>query len=152
MEYLQTFLGSNNNQLTNINDLQYVESMFKNTNANPDVSGWDGYRSWINTYTLPYRKLFANQVVDGYDGILPEWDSISAFAEKFDVSNPEVLIHNIINYLFAIKPSEQTQSLLLDELLDGTSMEEWDLYAEGSQQRLKDVVKHMMRLEEFQLR
>ena len=54
--------------------------------------------------------------------------------------------------MFAIKPSEQTQTLLLDELLDGTSMEEWDLYAEGSQQRLKDVVKHMMRLEEFQLR
>ena len=118
----------------------------------PDVSGWDGYRSWINTYTLPYRKLFVNQVVDGYEGILPEWDNITTFAEKFDISNPEVLMHNMINYLFTIKPSEQTQSLLLDELLDGTSMEEWDLYSDGSEQRLKDVVKHMMRLEEFQLR
>ena len=57
-----------------------------------------------------------------------------------------------MNYLFAIKPSEQTQSLLLDELLDGTAMEDWDLYVEGSEQRLKDVIKHMMRLEEFQLR
>ena len=32
----------------------------------PDVSGWLGYRNWINTYTLPYRKLFTNAVIDGY--------------------------------------------------------------------------------------
>ena len=118
----------------------------------PDVSGWDGYRSWINTYTLPYRKLFANQIIDGYSGILPEWDNVIEFSEKFDNNNPEVLIHEIMNYLFSVQPSEQTQALLLEELLDGTNMDEWSLYSEGAEERFKDVMKHMMRLEEFQLR
>ena len=63
-----------------------------------------------------------------------------------------MLIDKIINYLFNIKPSEQTITLLLDELLDGSDIDEWNLYDEGSDQRLKDVMKHMMRLEEFQVR
>ena len=57
-----------------------------------------------------------------------------------------------MDYLFVIMPSEQTQLILLQELLDGTDINEWTLYAEGTEQRLKDVIKHMMRLEEFQLR
>ena len=118
----------------------------------PDVSGWDGYRSWINTYTLPYRKLFVNQVVDGYEGLLPEWSDVIQFAEKFNSTNPETLLQEMMNYLFVIMPSEQTQLILLQELLDGTDINEWTLYAEGTEQRLKDVIKHMMRLEEFQLR
>ena len=118
----------------------------------PDVSGWDGYRSWINTYTLPYRKLFANQIIDGYPGILPEWNNAIQFAEKFNITSPQILIQEIIDYLFTIKPSEQTQALLLEELLDGMDVNEWTLYSEGAEDRLKDVLKHMMRLEEFQLR
>ena len=57
-----------------------------------------------------------------------------------------------MNYLFVIMPSEQTQLIILQELLDGTDINEWTLYAEGTEQRLKDVIKHMLRLEEFQLR
>ena len=58
----------------------------------------------------------------------------------------------MINYLFSIKPSDTTVSVLLEELLDGTDINEWSLYDAGADQRLKDVIKHMMRLEEFQLR
>ena len=32
----------------------------------PDVSGWPGYRTWINTYTLPWRKTFTGALVDGH--------------------------------------------------------------------------------------
>ena len=118
----------------------------------PDVSGWDGYRSWINTYTLPYRKLFTNQIIDGDEAVIPEWDSVIEFSVRFNESNPELLLNKMINYLFSIKPSDTTISVLLEELLDGSDVNEWSLYDPGADQRLKDVIKHMMRLEEFQLR
>ena len=38
------------------------------------------------------------------------------------------------------------------ELLDGSEVYDWYIYNPGSDQRIKDVIKHMMRLEEFQLR
>ena len=119
----------------------------------PDVSGWDGYRSWINTFTLPYRKSFSNQVVDGYEDVFPAWDSVVEFAERFsDPNNPEVLVSEISEYLFAIQPSSLTIDLLVEELLDGSEIYDWNLYDAETPQRLKDVIKHMMRLEEFQLR
>ena len=119
----------------------------------PDVSGWDGYRSWVNTYTLPYRKLFTNQVIDGHGNLFPEWDGVISFAERFsDPYNPETLLRDFADYFYAVQPSEQTMELLLEELLDGSEIYDWDLYAMGSEQRLTDVIKHMMRLEEFQLR
>ena len=55
-------------------------------------------------------------------------------------------------YLFAIQPAEQTIDLLVEELLDGSEVYDWNLYDDETPQRLKDVIKHMMRLEEFQLR
>lgn len=119
----------------------------------PDVSGWDGYRSWVNTYTLPYRKLFTNQIVDGYDNQILPWDNVIEFAERFsDPNNPELLIDEMTEYFFAIQPSELTIDLLLEELLDGSALYDWYIYNPGSNQRIKDVIKHMMRLEEFQLR
>ena len=119
----------------------------------PDVSGWDGYRSWVNTYTLPYRKLFTNQVIDGHGNLFPEWDGVISFVERFsDPYNPETLLREFAEYFYAVQPSEQTMELLLEELLDGSEIYDWDLYAMGSEQRLTDVIKHMMRLEEFQLR
>lgn len=119
----------------------------------PDVSGWDGYRSWINTYTLPYRKLFTNQVLDGYDDFFQPWDGAISFAERFsNPYNPEILLQEFGDYFYSVLPSDQTMDLLLEELLDGSEIYDWDLYAMGSEQRLKDVIKHMMRLEEFQLR
>ena len=45
----------------------------------PDVSGWPGYRNWINTYTLPWRKLYSNYIFDGTFGI--SFDPIS-FADR----------------------------------------------------------------------
>lgn len=119
----------------------------------PDVSGWDGYRSWINTYTLPYRKAYSNQIVDGYNNIIPEWSYVINFVEKFsDPHNPVLLLNEMLEYFLAIQPSQQTKDLLLEELLDGSEVYDWYLYDPGSESRIKTVIKHIMRLEEFQVR
>ena len=67
-------------------------------------------------------------------------------------NNPELLLEEMLEYLLAISPSDQTIELLLEELLDGSEIYDWYLYDSGSEQRLKTVIKHIMRLEEFQLR
>ena len=119
----------------------------------PDVSGWDGYRSWVNTFTLPYRKLYSNQVVDGYENEIPEWDNVIEFVERFTNPNdPELLVTEMTEYLLAIQPSEQTIELLVEELLDGTEVYNWYIYMPGAEMRIKTVIKHIMRLEEFQVR
>ena len=55
-------------------------------------------------------------------------------------------------YLLAIQPSEQTIDLLVEELLDGTEVYNWYIYMPGADMRIKTVIKHIMRLEEFQVR
>ena len=84
--------------------------------------------------------------------MVSSWDAIG-FVERFsDPNNPELLIDEMTEYFFAIQPSELTIDLLLEELLDGSEVYDWYIYNPGSDQRIKDVIKHMMRLEEFQLR
>lgn len=119
----------------------------------PDVSGWDGYRSWVNTFTLPYRKLYSNQVVDGHQNQIPEWGDVIEFVERFTNPNdPELLVTEMTEYLLAIQPSEQTIDLLVEELLDGTEIYNWYIYMPGADMRIKTVIKYIMRLEEFQVR
>ena len=61
-------------------------------------------------------------------GLLPEWSDIQ-FAENL-IQQILRLYYKNDSYLFVIMPSEQTQLILLQELLDGTDINEWTLYAE----------------------
>ena len=118
----------------------------------PDVSGWPGYRNWINTYTLPWRKLYTNYLFDGTFGITS--DPIS-FVERIPngLSDPNALLDYLYIYFYAIEPSELTKQNLMDELLAGADPFEWHLlYYDGAIDRFVDVVERMMRLSEYQLK
>ncbi len=118
----------------------------------PDVSGWPGYRNWINTYTLPWRKLYTNYILDGTFGFTP--DPIS-FVERIPngLSDPNALLDYLYVYFYSIEPSELTKQNLMDELLAGADPFEWHLiYYDGAIERFGDVVQRMMRLSEYQLK
>ena len=118
----------------------------------PDVSGWPGYRNWINTYTLPWRKLYTNYILDGTFGVVG--DPIS-FAEKIPngLSDPNALLDYLYIYFYSIQPSQLTKENLMDELLAGADPGEWHLiYYEGAVERFIDVIQRMMRLSEYQLK
>lgn len=121
----------------------------------PDVSGWSGYRNWINTYTLPYRKIFTNGVIDGhifgYD--LGFQANVLEFAFHFsNPNNADALIDDMILYFYDIQPTELTRQLLIDELLDGLAPYEWNLFIPDADQRLRGVLKLLMRYPEYQLK
>jgi hypothetical protein len=118
----------------------------------PDVSGWPGYRNWINTFTLPNRKLYTNYLFDGSFGIL--FDPIS-FVERIPngLSDPNALLDYLYVYFYSIEPSELTKQNLMDELLAGADPFEWHLiYYDGAIERFTGVVQRMMRLSEYQLK
>ena len=118
----------------------------------PDVSGWPGYRNWINTYTLPWRKLYTNYLLDGTFSIT--FDPVG-FAEKIPngLSDPNALLDYLYVYFYSIEPSELTKQNLMDELLAGADPFEWHLiYYDGAIERFIDVVQRMMRLSEYQLK
>ncbi len=118
----------------------------------PDVSGWPGYRNWINTYTLPFRKLFTNYLLDGTLGIIN--DPVS-FAERIPngLSDSNALLDYLYIYFYSIQPSQLTKENLLDELLAGADPGEWHLiYYEGAEERFIEVIERMMRLSEYQLK
>ena len=118
----------------------------------PNVSGWPGYRNWINTYTLPWRKLYTNYLLDGTFGAI--YDPIS-FAERIPngLSDANALLDFLYVYFYSIEPSELTKQNLMDELLAGADLFEWHLiYYDGATERFVNVVERMMRLSEYQLK
>jgi len=118
----------------------------------PDVSGWPGYRNWINTFSLPNRKLYTNYLFDGSFGVL--FDPLS-LVEKIPngLSDPNALLDYLYIYLYSIEPSTLTKQNLMDELLAGADPFEWHLiYYDGAIERFGDVIQRMMRLSEYQLK
>ena len=121
----------------------------------PDVSGWLGYRNWINTYTLPYRKLFTNAVIDGYvyDFPMGFQPDVLEFASHFpNPDDAEQLIDDMILYFYDIQTTEHTRQLLLDQLLQGLDPYNWSLTIPEAEDRLKGTIKLLMRYPDFQLK
>ncbi len=121
----------------------------------PDVSGWSGYRNWINTYTLPYRKIFTNSVVDGFIFDYPMGFQVDVLELAGHFPNPndaEQLIDDMILYFYDIQPTEHTRQLLLDQLLQGLDPYNWSLTIPEAEERLKGTIKLLMRYPDFQLK
>ena len=120
----------------------------------PDVSGWPGYRTWINTYTLPWRKTFTGALVDGsiYNFDIGMQLNALEFVQHF--SNPddaELLVEELYTYLLAMEPTEQVKELLLQELLQGLQPYNWNTNIPGADLRIRNLVKLTMKLADFQL-
>jgi hypothetical protein len=121
----------------------------------PDVSGWLGYRNWINTFTLPYRKLFTNAVIDGYvyDFPMGFQPDVLEFASHFpNPDDAEQLIDDMILYFYDILTTDHTRQLLLDQLLQGLDPYNWSLTIPEAEDRLKGTIKLLMRYPDFQLK
>ncbi len=121
----------------------------------PNVSGWDGYRTWINTYTLPWRKTFTNGLFDGviFDFNIGMQVDIFPFIIHFpDPNNSELLVDDLILYFFDIEPTDQVRQRILQELLQGAEPDDWSLYLPESEDRLRQTIKLIMKLPEFQLK
>lgn len=134
-------------------DVQYFMGMIPN--MPPNVDGWMGYRSWLNSITLPMRKLFASDLVNGSNSFGGNFDfepDVVALAETLSAPNDaEALVLDLAQLLFPLSISDDLKDQLLDVLLEGAAVYDWDINAVGAPRRLRNLIRYMMRKPEFQL-
>ena len=127
----------------------------------PDVSGWPGYRSWINSITLPVRKVQASSVITGQSpwGNFDVTTNVRALAQSMYDQNEEGYaseqIVKKLGFLFFGNPlSENLEDRMLSVLLDGAEPYDWAINAPPNNpqwDRMRDLMVYIMRVPEFQL-
>ena len=153
-----------------------VTNMQQDIGDPPDVSGWKAYYQapqfyeiWINSDTYPKRVQFTdNMCVSGYtfNGKKIIVDSIAYAQSLSNPGDPNVLLNDVLKYLFRIDLSATSKAQIKkDILLGGQSTDSywtdiWLTYinqptntanATLVKNRLRDLLKYCMDLSEFQL-
>ncbi|GAB1430331.1 hypothetical protein MASR2M18_11640 [Ignavibacteria bacterium] len=122
----------------------------------PDVKGWRGGRTWISVSTLPPRQKFALNVIDGIIKIrnTPAYvfDALE-FAKTFPTpDDAKKLCADMSQFLLNITPSAKESAMLLDTLLDGAPVYEWDINDPlFARPRIRKFMKAAVQLSKFQL-
>jgi hypothetical protein len=121
----------------------------------PNVAGWPGHRDWINTYTLPLRKLLSTVWVDGVvnrQTIGCRVDVVAETARFRDPDDAVKLIDDLALVCFGRTPTAAVRQQMLDELLAGAEVYDWYLDRPDAEGRLQDLYRLAMRLPDYQLK
>ena len=156
--------------------VSWLSNMQQNLGDPPDVSGWKAYYQepqfnevWINSDTLPKRNQFTDtMVVSGYtfNSKKIQFDPL-AYARTFsNPSDPNAFISELTERLLGLDISAASKAQLKkDILLNGQSLDiywtqAWDLYiatptnaanTTSVRNKIRDLVKYLMNLAEYQL-
>ncbi len=116
----------------------------------PNVSGWKGYQSWINTKTLPY---YINYLNNGLQSLSNE--AVAQWAEKLgDFNNAEKLTKNLVDLLAGKPLAAARQEKLMQALLGGAPYYEWPQLSQNKANaglRIKVLLKAIFKLPDFYL-
>lgn len=116
----------------------------------PNVAGWPGHRDWISSTFLTARWQLTDLLALG-DRNTPA-APIKAYAQTLStVGNPYDLAYDLANRMMVIPlPSTMRQSLGAT-LLAGVPDYEWDINATNSETKLRNYLRYLCRLPEYQL-
>lgn len=121
----------------------------------PNVGGWPGYHTWLNSNTLPWRKTLDAAVIDGqiwgYD-LGMKADVLALALSLTNPHDPEQIVSDLALLLFGMPPTEAIRERMLDELLQGAMPWEWSIYDPLAEARLRDLLKLAVRLPDYQLK
>jgi hypothetical protein len=121
----------------------------------PNVQGWVGYRQWLSTISMPTRSSFCESVITGLQkNGQPIGFSVDAlqFAQSFPSPNDAwQLTKDMTQHLIRIPLTPKQMTYLLDTLLDGTLIGNWNINDPLASTRIKKYLKALIYLAEFQL-
>ncbi len=122
----------------------------------PNVAGWPGYRLWISTTTLLARNQYTDALVTGRTTIgnvnIGFKLNPITFAMQFPSPNDAVaLVNNIAAHLIALSTSTARRQMLLETLLQGIEVYDWNINDPQSPARLEGLLKVICRMAEYQL-
>lgn len=121
----------------------------------PNVAGWTGQREWISSTTYSHRGGFTDSLLTGkrYTGanVTGKLDPI-AFARSFSNSEKaDKWVDDMVSLAIRFPLSDVRRKMLLDTILDGTIVANWNTYILGTDARINKFLKMLMRLPEYQL-
>lgn len=153
-----------------------VSNMQQNIGDPPDVSGWKAYYQapqfyeiWINSDTYPKRAQFTDTMcLSGYtyNGKKIIVDGIAYAQSLSNPGDPNILLNDVLKYLFRIDLSAASKAQIKKDILlggqvtDGYWTDIWNTYINTPtntanttlvRNRLRDLLKYCMDLSEFQL-
>ncbi|MGR3811268.1 DUF1800 family protein [Jiulongibacter sp. NS-SX5] len=116
----------------------------------PDVSGWKGYRTWVNTKSLPgFIDSFTAILNSKTDQYVGDWAaSLDSFEDSYGLTESLALL------FFGRIPAEARLKKVENALLGGAPYYEWPEIAanrENAGIRVKVALKDMMKMPEFYL-
>jgi uncharacterized protein (DUF1800 family) len=121
----------------------------------PNVQGWVGYRMWLSTISMPTRSAFAESVITGIQkNGQPTGFSVDAlaFAQSFPAPNDAwQLTKDMTEHLVRMPLTPKQMNYLLETLLDGTLIQNWNINDPLAPSRIKKFLKALIYLAEFQL-
>jgi uncharacterized protein (DUF1800 family) len=120
----------------------------------PNVAGWPGGRTWINTTTLPNRKLMSTMLVQGRMGRRAglRVDVMKETARFSDPEDPRAVVDDLALLCFGAPPTSLVRRRMVEALLQGAEAEDWSLSAPDAEARLRDLYAFAMRLPDYQLK
>ncbi|MCA6448229.1 MAG: DUF1800 domain-containing protein [Sediminibacterium sp.] len=156
--------------------VSWVSNMQQNIGDPPDVSGWKAYYQepqfyevWVNSDTLPKRNQFTDTlIVNGYtyNGKKMQIDAAEYVKTLSNPSNPNVLIDDLVAALFqfdlsaASKTQLKRDILLSGQITDSYWTDAWSVFINNPantantttiKNKLRDLIKYLMNLAEYQL-
>ncbi len=154
----------------------WVSNMQQNIGDPPDVSGWKAYyqapqfyQIWINSDTLPKRNQFTDtMVVNGYgfNGKKIQIDGLEYLKKISNPGDPNILMNELIGLIFRIDLSAASKAQIKkDILLSGQTndfywTDAWNLSVSTPgntantttvRNKIRDLIKYLMNLAEYQL-
>jgi len=116
----------------------------------PNVAGWPEYRSWISANALARRWDLLGILALGTKTIpaLP----VKTFALGLpNIEDPYELAFEMANRLVSVPSPSSEKTALGLKLLDGMPDYEWSINASTAESKLKNYLRYLVRLPEFQL-
>jgi len=111
----------------------------------PDVGGWPGGRSWIDTTRLTQRWLTSDAIIDRSRQAGPLLAATSA------PDDPTVVTRELAARFLSVPLSDAALTEAESVLLGGIPRYEWRADADGAAVRVADLLKYLCRLPEYQL-
>ncbi|MFM8472873.1 MAG: DUF1800 family protein [Candidatus Kapaibacterium sp.] len=122
----------------------------------PTVEGWKGGHLWLNTNLYPLRQRIVEAMVEG-----KRQDTNAAFAKKPDViafartfarvNTAADFVSDVASFLLSMPVGPKEHEFLLESLLQGARDYEWNIQMPNAEFRVRELLKAVMTLPEYQL-
>lgn len=122
----------------------------------PTVEGWKGGHLWLNTNLYPLRQRIVEAMVEGKrqdtNAAFAKKPDVVAFAKQFaSVDKAADFVKDVAEFLLATRVGPKEVEFLLESLLQGARDYEWNIQMPNAEFRLRELLKAVMTLPEYQL-